>query len=175
MLVSDRDLNAMSEILFGFLIILGLGVALGSAMEAIRKRNAVWYALSALLPCLYSLLVFLILGLIDGRGLNIPAAAFFWLLLLALGWLGAWQDKGERRRAMLAQLDEVEQRVIDDQSCIDEWQRIVTQMDRDGHNANEARAFLEGLRQSKAEYLARRDHILEELEQRHAQPADSQP
>jgi hypothetical protein len=165
MLVSERDLNAMSEILFGFLIILGLGVALGSAMEAIRKRNAVWYALSALLPCLYGLLGFLILGLIDGRGLNIPAAAFSGLFLLALGWLGAWQDKGVQRRAKLAQLDEIEQRVIDDQSYIDEWQRIVTQMDRDGHDATEARVFLEGLRQSKTDYLARRDRILKEFEQ----------
>jgi hypothetical protein len=62
-------------------------------------------------------------------------------------------------------LAEVEQRVIDDQSYIDEWQQIVTQMDRDGHNATEARAFLKGLRQSKAECLARRDRILKELEQ----------
>jgi hypothetical protein len=155
----------MPEMLGGFLIVLGLGVSLGSAIQAIGKRSAVWYALSALLPCLYSLFVFLILGLIDGRGLNVPAAAFSGLSLLALGWLGAWQDKGEQRRVKLAQLDEVEQRVIGDQSYIDEWQQVVTQMDRDGHNANEARAFLEGLRQSKAEYLARRDHIVKELEQ----------
>jgi hypothetical protein len=101
MQVSNRDPNAMSEILVGFLIILGFGVALGSAMQAIQKRNAVWYILSALLPCLYSLSVFLILGLINGRGLDIPAAAFFWLLFLALGWLGVWQDNGEQRRAKL--------------------------------------------------------------------------
>jgi hypothetical protein len=175
MQVSNRDPNAMSEILVGFLIILGFGVALGSAMQAIQKRNAVWYILSALLPCLYSLSVFLILGLINGRGLDIPAAAFFWLLFLALGWLGVWQDNGEQRRAKLAQLDEIEQRAIDDQSYIDEWQRIVTQMDRDGHNATEARVFLEGLRQSKTDYLARRDRILKELEQYGARGlADSQ-
>jgi hypothetical protein len=65
--------------------------------------------------------------------------------------------------------------VIDDQSYIDEWQRIVTQMDRDGHNATEARVFLEGLRQSKTDYLARRDRILKELEQYGARGlADSQ-
>ena len=150
----------MPEILIGFSIFLGLGVSLGSAMQAIEKRNAVWYVLSALLPCLYSLFVFLILGLIDGRGLNIPAAAFFGLSLVALGWLGARQDKSELRRSKLAQLAELEQRVIDDQSYIDEWQRIVVALDRDRHNANEARAFLEGLQQSKAEYLARRDRIV---------------
>ena len=144
-------------------------------MEAIRKRNAVWYALSALLPCLYSLFVWLTVSLIDGRGLNIPAAAFFWLYLMALGWLGTWQEKGEQHRAKLAQLDEVEQRLINDQSYIDEWRQIVTDMDRDGQDATEARAILEGLRQSKADYLARRDRILEELEQRHAQPAGPRP
>ena len=165
----------MLEMLGAFLFFLGLGVSFGSAMQASVKRNAVWYVLSALLPCLYSLLVFFISGLINGRGLNIPVAAFSGLFLLALGWLHAWQDEGEQRRIKLAQLDEVEQRVINDQGYIDEWQRIVTEMERDGQDATEARAFLEGLRQSKADYLARRDRILEELEQRHAQPASPRP
>jgi hypothetical protein len=151
----------MQEILFVVLLLLGLAVAIWSAMEAIRRRTAAWYVLAALLPCLYSF----VLGLIDGRGLNVPLVAFAGLFLTILGWLSAWQDRSEQRRRKHAELAEVEERVINDQSYIDEWQEIVTQMERDGDSATEPRVFLEGLRQSKADYLARRDRILMELEQ----------
>lgn len=157
--------TAAPDILLIVLLIIGLGVAIGSAMEAIRRRTAVWYALSALLPCLYSLSGLFVLGLIDGRGLNVPLVAFAGLFLMILGWLSALQDRSEQRRRKHAELAEIERRVINDQSYIDEWQEIVTQMERDGASASEPRAFLEGLRQSKADYLARRDRILVELEQ----------
>jgi hypothetical protein len=155
----------MQEILFVVLLLLGLTVAIWSAMEAIRRRTAAWYVLSALLPCLYSLAGLFVLGLIDGRGLNVPLVAFAGLFLIILGWLSARQDRSEQRRRKHAELAEIEDRVINDQSYIDEWQEIVTQMERDGDSASEPRAFLAGLRQSKAEYLARRDRILMELEQ----------
>jgi hypothetical protein len=155
----------MHETLFVFLFFVGIGVAFWLAMEAVRRRTVVWYALSGLLPCLYSLVGFFILGLINGRGVDVPAAAFFGMLSLALGWMIALHDGGEQHRNKQAELAQVEERVINDQSYIDEWQDIVTRMERDGNNANEARAFLEGLRQSKADYLARRDRILMELEQ----------
>ena len=105
------------------------------------------------------------MGLINGRGVDIPVAAFFGILLSALGWMIAWHDGGEQRRIKQAELAEVEERVINDQSYIDEWLEIVMRMERDGNNANEASAFLEGLRQSKADYLARLDRILRELEE----------
>lgn len=154
---------ATQEILF--IVLFFLGLAIWSAMEAIRRRTAAWYVLSVLLPCLYSLAGLFVLGLIDGRGLNVPLVAFAGLFLTVLGWLSAWQDRSEQRRRKHAELAEVEERVINDQSYIDEWQEIVTQMERDGDSATEPRVFLEGLRQSKADYLARRDRILMELEQ----------
>jgi hypothetical protein len=157
--------TAMQEILFAVLLLLGLAVAVWPAMEAIRRRTAVWCALSVLLPCLYALVGLFILGLIDGRGLNVPLVALSGVSFSALGWLNAWNGRNEQQRAKLAQLDEIEERVINDQSYIDEWQEMVTQMERDGNSVNEPRAFLEGLRQSKADYLAHRDRILMELEQ----------
>lgn len=157
--------TATLEILVVFLFFVGIGVAFWLAMEAVQRRTVVWYAVSGLLPCLYSLVGFFILGLINGRGVDIPVAAFFGILLSALGWMIAWHDGGEQRRIKQAELAEVEERVINDQSYIDEWLEIVMRMERDGNNANEASAFLEGLRQSKADYLARLDRILRELEE----------
>ena len=109
----------MLEILVVFLFFVGIGVAFWLAMEAVQRRTIVWYAVSGLLPCLYSLVGFFILGLINGRGVDIPVAAFFGILLSALGWMIAWHDGGEQRRIKQAELAEVEERVINDQSYID--------------------------------------------------------
>ena len=62
-------------------------------MMAIRKRSVVWYILSIIVPCLYSLLALFVLHLIDGRGLDVREIVGSAIFLFAVGWGYAWLNK----------------------------------------------------------------------------------
>jgi len=165
MQVDHREFKLMSELIIFAFFTFGMVISIGSATYAIRKRSLISYALSILLPCLFSFFVLFLTGLAGDRKLDVSSAALGGLFFVASGWLYTWQFRKEEREAKLSQLTELEQRVTNDQRYIDEWQKIIMELDRDGHDSKEPRAFLEGLQQSKDEYLGRWDHIRKELEQ----------
>jgi hypothetical protein len=80
----------MSEGYFVVSFLLGMATSILPAMMAIRKRSVVWYILSIVAPCLYSLLTLFVLHLIDGRGLDLREIVGSAIFLIGLGWANAW-------------------------------------------------------------------------------------
>jgi hypothetical protein len=143
---------------------LGWAVSQVLATVALGKRKAVWYILSVVLPCLYSLLAVFVFGLVQDRGLDVPATLVFATIFLSLGWSYAWLNRRTERQTRLARLVELGRRIAEGQQHIDQWERNVAELDGEGHDTKEAATFLENFRRSLNKHIASRDRVLKELE-----------
>ena len=87
----------MSETIIGVIVVvlflLGMAISILPAMLAIARRSVVWYILSVIMPCLYSLLALFVLHLINGRQLDVREIIVSAIFLFGLGWGYAWLNK----------------------------------------------------------------------------------
>jgi hypothetical protein len=68
------------------------------------------------------------------------------------------------RAIKLAHLAKAEKNVVEGERHIGHQERLVAELDRDGHDTSAALALLATFRRSQAEHIAHRDHLLKELQ-----------
>lgn len=68
------------------------------------------------------------------------------------------------RAMQLKHLEEAERHVAEGERHIVEQEQRVATMDRNGHDARQARDLLDTLRAAQVQFVAHRDFILKELE-----------
>ena len=73
-------------------------------------------------------------------------------------------DVNTERAHLLAQLRGAESRIIDAEDRLRDQQRIVDELERDGHDATKARAVLRTFTMSRAASITVRDLVIETLE-----------